>query len=148
MTDRDRPEFEEGHQTRQADAIGNVARALCGERIASYELINAFLPGKQLYMGLPEPYQFVEAPESGDPGLQLASCPCPVHQGRTGTHILNMSEVSLVLECGSDRVWVFITIPARHRSKYAWLPSVAFGSSVDEELCGRLASVPSHVQVE
>ncbi|WP_089722063.1 hypothetical protein [Candidatus Entotheonella palauensis] len=147
MSDRNRPECGEGRQTRQADAIGNVARARCGEQIASYELMNVFLPGKHLYMGLPEPYQFVEAPNCEGPGLQLASCPCPIHQGRSGTHVLNMSEVSLVLECGQDRVWVFITIPARYRAKYAWLPSVAFGTA-DEELCGRLVSVPSHAQVE
>lgn len=148
MTDRDQYEDGEGRQMRQADAVSHVARTLCGEQMASYELVNAFLPGKQLYMGLPEPYQFVEAPEGGGPGLQLASCPCPVHQGSAGIHILNMSEVSLVLECGPDRVWVFITIPARHRAKYGWLPSVAFGASVDEELCGRLVSVPSHLQTE
>ncbi len=140
MINRDQHGEEEWGQT---GAIDHVTQAIRGERMASYELMNAFLPGKQLYMGLPEPYRFVEVPESGGPALQLASCLCPVHRGGAGTHVLNMSEVSLVLECGPDRVWVFITIPARYRSKYAWLPPAALGVSVDEELCGFLVSVPS-----
>ena len=124
----------------EADAIDHATPTLRGERMASYELIHAFLPGKRLYMGCPEPYQFVDVPDRGGPGLQLASCPCPSHRGGAGTHVLNMSEVSLILECGPDRVWVLITIPARHRSKYTWLPSESFGLAVDEEMCGFLVS--------
>ncbi len=137
MINRDR--HEEGARER-TDAVEHMPPSRRGERLVSYELINVFLPGKQLYMGLPEPYQFVEVPGSDGPSLLLLSCSCSAHRGRAGTHILNTSEVSLVLECGPERVWVFITIPARYRAKYDWFLPSTFGWSVDEELCGFLVS--------
>ena len=126
--------------TGEVNPRDKIAQARRGERVASHELFMTFLTGKQLYIGASEPYQFVEAPDCENPGLWRSACPCPEHQGGEGTHILNTSEVTLLLECGPDRVWVFISIPARYRSKYAWLPSVAMGTIANEELCGILVA--------
>lgn len=110
--------------------------------MVSKELLTKFLPGKQLLIGLANPYEFVAVQEAGSFGLQISTCMCPDHNGAEGLHFLKTSEVTLVIEGGADRVWVFISIPSRLREQYAWLPTVALDPCVDAEVCGVLVANP------
>lgn len=112
----------------------STSRRVIGEQKAMMALITSFLDGKCLYVGESGPYQFVSLSHLGRVGLRRTG-----HERYSSgkTYEVNLSEVSLLLECGSDRVWVFITIPDRYRSKYTWLSPVGFGYG-DLEVCGVL----------
>ena len=139
MHHRDEP----GNDGRRLPAVSpasELARLRARELAPSHELLSLFFPGKQFCIGLARPYQFVATPEAHCLGCHVPDCPCPEHQGQDAVHILDATEVTLLIECGPERVWVFISIPARYRAKYAWLPTVELGGTLDAEVCGVLVA--------